>query len=1031
MSTIFFRENKTGKVWHVIAFICHLFLSGFINAQTDLIISTESFSTGNGLSDNFVTSIVQDKKGFLYVGTWSGINRFDGYSFIPVKPVNDDFENFSEDVIHDLYSNDDNLWICSQSGFYNYNLLTGIFYKNNFQDTGLSYVSNSFTKIYPSRDSLFWLVRDTMIVLAGPGRKVRSDIFVYKKIILESAGSGPQRIIDLHEGVLNELWVGTSNALHCLKISNDTAIQYLSENSIFLDEPVEKIEPVNENNYWIIHSENKISKLNIHRKSLDSLRNLQTGFQGLTRIVDFEADNNGGIWIVNYNEGIHRYDLKTSTYSDHLFDRLDKIENLYENNITRLYKDHSGCIWACTRGGLAKISVVESSFNIFTGFKKKVNLEPPGDTGPLCFDQENYIWAHHWLDGPYRLEIKESGITDATPGLIKKYHSGSALKEIHGIFIPKKHSIWFCTLNGHGILEFYFDGTEERLVRQYKMKHGLPSDSINLAFRDSKNNIWVGTTKGIALFNPGKGTFISRINNSSELFEYKHNISAIEQSKSNLWFGTMDGFLIRHQITDGLTNDLKAKDFKLTRAWIMSIKQSGDSVLWLGTMSGLYKFDINSEKLEEILKEGQPFPSVAEIQIGKDGKLWLGTLTGMVRFDPVTRENHNFYAGNGISINHINWRSSALDSKGNIYFGTKAGIIYFDPENVIKYTHLPTVVISRFLVGNTPWPIEQFNSEDEKYEYSIDIPSNRSNLSFEFTALSYINQDKNQYLYRLSGLNDNWISADYRGRTINYTNLQPGHYTFEVKASNYEGIWNPTPLKINIKIKQVIWKSKLAILLYIVFISLITYIIILENRLRKKLKEELLLAKLERKNIEEINELKLHFFTNITHEFRSPLTMIINPVDKLIANEFRPAMKKELYRIKENTSRVLNLINQILDFRKVTVKGITPYFQKGDIEIFINKQISTYKIANPNYHQLIFRSELADTNFVFDSFILEKIISNLISNAVKFSPAGEKIMIRLQDSSHVKNQNQPEGIVLSVTDKGRGIPHSRQAYVCK
>ncbi|MBE0653641.1 MAG: response regulator [Bacteroidales bacterium] len=189
--------------------------------------------------------------------------------------------------------------------------------------------------------------------------------------------------------------------------------------------------------------------------------------------------------------------------------------------------------------------------------------------------------------------------------------------------------------------------------------------------------------------------------------------------------------------------------------------------------------------------------------------------------------------------------------------------------------------------------------------------------------------------------------------------------------------------------------------------------------MRKRLREDLLREKLERRNLEEINELKLRFFTNITHEFRSPLTMIINPVDKLINNEFRPAMKKELYRIKENADRVLSLINQILDFRKVTVKGITPNFKQGDIEAFLSKQVETFSAANQNNQQLILRSELSNTNFVFDSFILEKIVSNLISNACKFSPAGTEIVISLK---HAPADSNPDGIILSVKDRGRGIP---------
>ncbi len=1018
MSAIPYKIMSVISVYRGSGFlICLFFISALLDAQSGLIISTESYSTSNGLSDNYVTSVVQDHKGFLWVGTRAGLNRFDGYSFLPVKPAKDNFNYFPEDIIYDLLSHNENLWICSQSGFCRYNLKTGAFYKNNFPEEYMNDMSASFTRIYPGRDSLFWLVSDTIILLAGPGLTKRSDILVYKEVILKDTGS--IRINDLYQGVFNELWVGTSTSLHSLLISNDSIAQYLTEKSIYLNEPVEKIKPIDDHNIWIIHSENKISKINIHQRTLFALRNLQKGFLPNTKILDIEADNLGGIWIVNSDAGIHRYDLKTSLYTDHLFDRLDKIENLYENFINRLFKDRSGCIWACTRGGLAKITITESSFTVFSGFEKNVHMEPPGDVSTVCLDSSGFVWVTHWLDGPYRFQIKEDKFIDVTPEVLKKQNINLLFQRIPGVFIPRKHNIWFCTLNGNGILEYYFDGNEEKFSKQYKIKDGLPSDSINLAFRDSRNNIWIGTTRGIALFDPDTKTFNSQINNSSAIFNFNHHILAIEQTKDILWFGTLDGSLIRYKLPDKFIDKANPKIFEILENWIMSIKQSGDSVLWLGTMSGLYKYIIYNDQFEKIIKENESYSSVAEIQIGKDGNLWLGTLTGLVRVNPITLESHNFYAGNGVRINHINWRSSAQDSAGIIFFGTKAGLIYFDPEKVTKYTILPELVISRFSVENTQWPIEQYTSDDGKFDYSIVLPYNKNNLTIEFNALSYINQDKNQYMYRLSGLNEIWNTADYRGRLINYSNLSPGNYIFEFKASNYEGIWTQKPLRINIQIKQVIWKSKLAILFYLLFLSAITYLIILETRIRKRFREDLMREKLERKNFEEINELKLRFFTNITHEFRSPLTMIINPIDKLINNEFRPAMKKELHRIKENANRVLSLINQILDFRKVTSKGVIPYFKLGDINLFISKQIEAYSGANQNIQQLIFRSELSDSNFVFDSFILEKIVSNLISNAIKFSPDNTEIVITLKPAT---DENKTEGIILSVKDKGKGIP---------
>ena len=846
-----------------------------------------------------------------------------------------------------------------------------------------------------------------------------NELKIYRDI--RNSSQIAQRITTLYNDSFHGLWIGTTEALHCLILTDGSLSQFLTDETVVLNEPVENIRSDDIHNFWMIHSGNKISKFNIHKRTLETLPNLLLNTNPDAEILDLETDNLNGIWMIYDGLGIHRYNLESTGYSEHLFDRLDKIENLFENDVTRLFQDRSGCIWACTRGGLAQISINKPSFHVLSHYKKRIKTEMTDDISTISIDSNNYYWINHWMDGPYRFQMKENQFEEATPELLQQNLYASALTQITGILMPSGNRIWFCTLNGHGIQEYHYSDNVDRFIKEYSIRDGLPSDSINFAYYDNNKNIWVGTTKGIAKYNHRNRTFFSRINNSASIFEFSNNITSIEQTRDDIWFGTRDGLLIRRKNSPDNSDD-NSLGYHLPGDWIMSIKQGGDSVLWLGTWSGLYKFHIISETLEKINESIVPSSPVVEIQIGKDGNLWLGTLTGLIRVDPGNNGSQHFNAANGLLINHINWRASAQDNSGNMYFGTKAGLIYFDPENVVKYMYIPEVVISRFLVDNQPWPIEKYSSQGSGGDYNIILPYNNNNLSFEFSGLSYVEQDRNQYMYRFSGLNEQWNSVDYKGRFTSYSNLSPGDYTFEVKASNFEGIWNPTPLRVNIHIRQIFWKSTFAIFLYLVIIMSIFLLIYFETRTRKILKEKLLHEKLERRKTEELNELKLRFYTNITHEFRSPLTMIINPVNKLMNHEFRPAMKKELDRIRENTMRMMVLINQLLDFRKVSSQGITPYFRKDDIEAFFLKQIELQKILVDQKKQHIsFVSELADKNFVFDSFILEKIISNLISNASKFSPPFSEIHVHLKNASQEVNQVLQEGIILSVADKGKGI----------
>ena len=993
----------------------------FLGAQTELNISTKSFSAKDGLLDNVVTSVAQDQKGFLWIGTQAGLERFDGYTFIPVIAGNGDNEDFSgNNYIYDLIYQNGSLWITTQTGIWSYKIETNKYIKQNIPEEELNITSTSFHKIYPAKDNRFWLMSDSIVFLAGPDSSKTNELRIYKEI--KNAGSKSLIFNVLYEDPFQGLWIGTSDALHCVVLSKNSSKQYLTEESIVLKESVEIIRPIDEHNFWMVHSGNKISRFNIHNRNLENLPNLRIDVSPNSKILDIEADDMNGIWMIHDALGIHRYNLETSDYSEHLFDRLDKIENLYENDVTRLFKDRSGCIWACTRGGLAQISINKPSFRVLSHYKKRFKTEVTDDISTIFIDSTNNVWINHWLDGPYRFQRKENQFVNFTPGLFQNKLYDSSLVQITGIIEPQNNYIWFCTINGYGIQEYYFDGKYDKLSKQYSIRDGLPSDSINVAFCDSKQNIWIGTTNGIAKYNRNNKTFISKINNSSSLFEFSNDITSIEQTKDDIWFGTRDGLLIRHNIYQSPPEADRSVNYDYIKDWILSIKQSGDTVLWLGTWSGLYKFHISSKTFEKVFSTTVPPTPIIEIQIGKDGNIWLGTLTGLIRINPLTNESQHFNVGNGLLINHINWRASTQDKNGTIYFGTKAGMIYFDPENVVKYTYIPEIVISRFFVDNEPWPIEKYISNKNGVNYEVVLPYNNNNLSFEFCGLSFVEQDQNQYMYRFSGLNEKWNTVNYKGRFISYSNLSPGDYTFEVKASNFEGVWNPVPIKVNIHIKQVFWKSTLAIFLYLIIILSISFLIYIETKTRKTLRENLLREKLERRKIEELNELKLRFFTNITHEFRSPLTMIINPVNKLLNNEFRPSMKKELDRIKENTVRMLILINQLLDFRKVGSQGITPYFRKGNIQSFLIKQIDSLKIVVDHKNQHItFNSEVTDKVFVFDSFILEKIISNLISNASKFSPPNTEIKVLLMQTSQEINQILQEGIVISVMDKGKGI----------
>ena len=365
--------------------------------QNGIDITTKSYTTNDGLSDNVVTSITQDAKGFLWIGTLAGLNRFDGYSFIPYNSQNQEDEVFNNEMIYDLHFYNNTLWICANSGLWTYRPAEDKFEKQHPFDERLNTSTVLFNRIFPGKDSLLWLMNDSIIILAGSENDQKNKYRIVKEIKFEKKDSASQ-INFLYEDQYNQLWIGTNEALHSLLLRDDSKSQVICDKTMVLREAVSKITPIDDNNLLINHADTHISTYNMHTRILEGLPNLEIPSRTATSIEDLITDNKNGIWInhiigeklrtVNWGGGVHRYDLNTRQYSDHLIDDDNKIDNLYENQVTRLFKDRSGCIWACTRGGLIRINVTESNFNVFSPLDNSI--------GPIHVDSSENIWIQLW-----------------------------------------------------------------------------------------------------------------------------------------------------------------------------------------------------------------------------------------------------------------------------------------------------------------------------------------------------------------------------------------------------------------------------------------------------------------------------------------------------------------------------------------------------------------------------------------------------------------------------------------------------------
>jgi signal transduction histidine kinase/AraC-like DNA-binding protein len=513
---------------------------------------------------------------------------------------------------------------------------------------------------------------------------------------------------------------------------------------------------------------------------------------------------------------------------------------------------------------------------------------------------------------------------------------------------------------------------------------------VRTIFEDSKKNLWLGTTQGLQLADSSKSNFTTFRNIADNINSLSNSaiIDIYEDKKGDLWIGTEYGLnhfnpntkvFTRFNTTDGLPNNR-----------IFGILEDDNGYLWISTSKGISKIGIGR----------------------KDGK--NGTEKGKV----FIRNCTNYTSDDGLQSNQFNYSSRLKTKDGEMFFGGVKGLSSFYPEEIKNNKFVPPVVIVDFKLfnksvnpGDADSILHKAISETEEIVLNYD----QSFFALEYAALNFVSPKKNQYAHKLEGLDKDWIYTGNNG-TASYTGIMPGNYIFRVKASNNDGIWNMKGTSIKITIKPPFWKTIPAYITY--FMAFISMVLYFRHqflaRQKSKMQNELERIKAEKNH--EINQIKLQFFTNVSHEFRTPLTLILGPLEKLIAEKPKNegGNKLLLYELMQrNAQRLLRLVNQLMDFRKLEAGELGLKASCKDIIAFIANVANSFKFQAENRNiTFTINSEVDEKQVWFDPDKLEKIISNLLSNAFKFTHEEGKIEI---------NTRLDKDIIISISDSGIGI----------
>jgi signal transduction histidine kinase/DNA-binding response OmpR family regulator/streptogramin lyase len=626
-----------------------------------------------------------------------------------------------------------------------------------------------------------------------------------------------------------------------------------------------------------------------------------------------------------------------------------------------------------------------------------------------------------------------------------KVYSGLTNNYVETLFIDSKQNLWAGTWDGG----LYFLKNGDKKFINFTVNNsggGLTSNNIISITEDLEGTIWFASwDKGLHSFNPDTGKFT---NYRSEPF-LKSRISdsyvtkILVDKKDNLWVATRNIGLFKIKKLAKNTFSIVSMANRMSKEFknyaktedILSLYEGKDGSIWIGTKgSGLCKYNGKTDRFKWYNKQdGLEADNIVGIIGDLKGNIWLSSNSGISRLDVKTDTFTSFTKNDGLLSNDFNRNATFRDEQGIIYFGNYFGLDYFNPSNIKVNTILPSLYLTDFKIFNKTVTTNQKGSPLESAigeTKSITLNSTQSVFTIEYTGINYTRPEKNQYAYYLEGLEKSWNYVG-RLRSATYTNLEQGDYVFKLKSANSDGKWNKEILELKITVLPPWWKSSMALFSYVVLLLLGGYYFNKMMLIRLNKNKEIILEQSKRLQEKVLNEKKFQFFTNISHELRTPLTLIMNSIDDIIRDDtlsLATRTKEKLNIVNKNTNRLYRLINELLDFKKLESNKLKVKAVKLNLVDFIKEVVIHFREElSIKGIEFDLDSDVSDLSIWSDANMLEKIIFNILSNAIKVTPNGGTININLQSTDklfHLPLVSKTEGVKaveIIISDTGPGI----------
>lgn len=999
-------------------------------------LSFRHLDIDNGLSHNLVHDICQDHSGYLWIATQDGLNRYDGYNTQVFRNEPGDSASLPSNTVHTVFVDHRNdLWIGAMEGcLARYERDHGTFTRFPSSLTGIR--SEQILCIQEDRQHRLWI--GTQNGLYRYDRATRhAQLVPYDEEVLRKDASSSGAIFHIQGDDKGFLWLSTYHGLNRYDPRTGSFRHY------FPEDPSGEFTPGN----WIKHTfsgwdgriwictasgfklfdprsetfEDGFRALGIQRPEdelrlntivADQEKNLWfCGWQQSffypsdgspvvklrhtdqepsslsgTSLTDAFVDDFGGVWLGTWNAGVNYYNRSFRKFG--LIRKSDRSQTLSGNIVRAITTDRSGNLWlGIDQGG---INVLDRTSGAFRYLRHE-----PGNPNSLIYDNVRHLM---W-EGESRL--------------------------------------WIGTQQGLDLYDSRYN-TFRHFTASPDRPGTLVSNDIRYLAHDMFGRLWIGTYGGISVRDPENGImahFTHKPGDSTSLSD--NRIYAIyEDGEKVMWVGTRNG-LNRFRRTEGtftryhsVSSELSA----LSNDWITCLFEDSRGILWIGTYGGgLNRYHREDDRFSHITtRDGLPNNVIYGILEDESGYLWLSTNRGLSRFRLSDTSFVNYRREDGLQSNQFFFNACYQSGDGEMFFGGVNGLNHFYPSDIEKDRHPPNVLITSFRLFNKEVPVAEPGEEDAILTRHVSrtdtviLRHDQSVFSFEFTAIHYAHPWKNRYAYKLEGLEERWNKVG-QTRVASYSNLDPGDYLFRVKAANSDRVWNKEGARIFIRVLPPWWETAWFRIALGLTIVLIIYLLFLLISNREKLKANLRMERMHAAQAREMDRMKQRFYSNISHEFRTPLTLILGPVERLLERKNLTREEQMQYRvIRKNASRLLRLVNQLLDLTRIEAGYMKLSVTRSDVMEYTRAVLNSFDYRAEK-KQIHYQKEIESGQNMawFDADKLEKILYNLLSNAFKFTPEGGTVTVH----ATIQQDDPSRRLVISVRDSGRGIPASGLSHI--